>query len=152
MKSKPDRKRKLISNFLSNFGKMDLLWRLPPFVGSKSTNTFFHFLFPHFFLDRHANMKSFALLLLVAGVALADKPSSGSSYGAPAQPQVKYGGPIVYSGEKPPIIHFPPPPATVLRNKYIDAMQLNLNVSIHPHRVKVDMALEARERVDPLLP
>ena len=24
--------------------------------------------------------------------------------------QVKYGGPIVYSGEKPPIIHFPPPP------------------------------------------
>merc|ERR1712008_228469 len=23
---------------------------------------------------------------------------------------VKYGGPIVYSGEKPPIIHFPPPP------------------------------------------
>merc|ERR1719471_1527676 len=25
-------------------------------------------------------------------------------------PQVKYAGPIVYSGEKPPIIHFPPPP------------------------------------------
>ena len=24
--------------------------------------------------------------------------------------QVKHGGPIVYSGEKPPIIHFPPPP------------------------------------------
>jgi len=23
---------------------------------------------------------------------------------------VKYGGPIVYSGERPPIIHFPPPP------------------------------------------
>ena len=49
--------------------------------------------------------------LLVLGIALADKPSSG--YGAPAIPQVKYGGPIVYSAEKPPIIHFPPPPAEV---------------------------------------
>ena len=28
-------------------------------------------------------------------------------------PPVKYGGPIVYSGDKPPIIHFPPPPAEV---------------------------------------
>ena len=26
---------------------------------------------------------------------------------------VKYGGPIVYSGERPPIIHFPPPPTDV---------------------------------------
>ena len=49
--------------------------------------------------------------LLVLGIALADKPSSG--YGAPAIPQVKYGGPIVYSAEKPPIIHFPTPPAEV---------------------------------------
>ena len=49
--------------------------------------------------------------LLALGIALADKPSSG--YGAPAIPQVKYGGPIVYSAEKPPIIHFPPPPAEV---------------------------------------
>ena len=49
----------------------------------------------------------FALL----GVTLGDKPSSG--YGAPSIPQVKYGGPIVYSAEKPPIIHFPPPPADV---------------------------------------
>ena len=32
--------------------------------------------------------------------------------------QVKYGGPIVYSGEKPPIIHFPPPPE-VIRNVLI---------------------------------
>ena len=47
----------------------------------------------------------------VLGVTLSDKPSSG--YGAPAIPQVKYGGPIVYSAEKPPIIHFPPPPAEV---------------------------------------
>ena len=53
--------------------------------------------------------------LLVLGIALADKPSSG--YGAPAIPQVKYGGPIVYSAEKPPIIHFPPPPAEVSTSK-----------------------------------
>ena len=26
---------------------------------------------------------------------------------------VKYGGPIVYSGERPPIIHFPPQPTDV---------------------------------------
>ena len=48
---------------------------------------------------------------VLLGVALSDKPSSG--YGAPSIPQVKYGGPIVYSAEKPPIIHFPPPPADV---------------------------------------
>jgi hypothetical protein len=56
-------------------------------------------------------------VLLAARVGWADKgPSPDQSYGAPAQqqapyaPTVKYGGPIVYSGEKPPIIHFPPPP------------------------------------------
>ena len=48
---------------------------------------------------------AFALL----GGALGDKPG----YGAPSIPQVKYGGPIVYSAEKPPIIHFPPPPQQV---------------------------------------
>merc|ERR1712038_2145825 len=51
-------------------------------------------------------------LALLSTLCLADKPSS--DYGAPAQdyePPVKYGGPIVYSGEKPPIIHFPPPPS-----------------------------------------
>lgn len=32
-------------------------------------------------------------------------------HGHPALPQgVRYAGPIVYSNEKPPIIHFPPPP------------------------------------------
>ena len=51
------------------------------------------------------------IVFTLLGVSLADKPSSG--YGAPAIPQVKYGGPIVYSAEKPPIIHFPPPPADV---------------------------------------
>ena len=56
-----------------------------------------------------------ACLVLLSPV-LADKPSS--DYGAPAKqesyaPSVKYGGPIVYSGEKPPIIHFPPPPEKV---------------------------------------
>ena len=56
-----------------------------------------------------------ALLLgVLVGAAAADKgPSASQSYGAPQdtyRPQVKYGGPIVYSGEKPPIIHFPPPP------------------------------------------
>ena len=43
------------------------------------------------------------LLLIVH--CRADKGAS-----QPYTPQVKYGGPIVYSGEKPPIIHFPPPP------------------------------------------
>ena len=54
------------------------------------------------------------LLSALLGAAAADKgPSPSQSYGAPQdsyRPQVKYGGPIVYSGEKPPIIHFPPPP------------------------------------------
>ena len=61
-------------------------------------------------------MKS-ALTVLLLGVTLsaADKGPSQEGYGAPSQqqyytPQVKYAGPIVYSGEKPPIIHFPPPP------------------------------------------
>jgi len=38
--------------------------------------------------------------------------------------QVKYGGPIVYSGEKPPIIHFPPPPE-VNRNVLIFFVKKN---------------------------
>ena len=58
-------------------------------------------------------MRHVFLWALLIGLCWADKPSSGG-YGAPAQPQIKYGGPIVYSGEKPPIIHFPPPPAQVI--------------------------------------
>ena len=51
------------------------------------------------------------MAVLLVAAALGDKgPNPDQSYGAPQQ-QVKYGGPIVYSGEKPPIIHFPPPPA-----------------------------------------
>lgn len=55
-------------------------------------------------------------LLLASSLTLADKgPSVGGGRGGynqdiGYQPQVKYAGPIVYSGEKPPIIHFPPPP------------------------------------------
>lgn len=62
------------------------------------------------------------LVLLLSNSVLSDKPSS--DYGAPAQdyaPPVKYGGPIVYSGEKPPIIHFPPPPTDVSSIKYVAA-------------------------------
>ena len=81
-------------------------------------------------------MKLFlGLLLAAASQAVADKaPSNPDTYGSPKAPakpapavpsysapapasppapQVKYGGPIVYSGEKPPIIHFPPPPPQV---------------------------------------
>ena len=54
---------------------------------------------------------SIFVVFALFGVTIGDKPSSG--YGAPSIPQVKYGGPIVYSAEKPPIIHFPPPPAEV---------------------------------------
>ena len=57
-------------------------------------------------------MKALLAVFLV-GACLADKGPSQDSYNAPQEfytPQVKYGGPIVYSGEKPPIIHFPPPP------------------------------------------
>ena len=53
------------------------------------------------------------LVGLLIGACSGDKGPSQDSYNAPQQfytPQVKYGGPIVYSGEKPPIIHFPPPP------------------------------------------
>ena len=66
------------------------------------------------------------LALCLAGVALADHGGGGHHHPSPAAggggaaaaaagpvPQVKYGGPIVYSGEKPPIIHFPPPPPPV---------------------------------------
>ncbi len=72
----------------------------------------------------------FLLLLLAAATTTTASPDKGAaaaaaplaapvpvapSYGAPAapQPKIKYGGPIVYSGEKPPIIHFPPPPSNV---------------------------------------
>ena len=72
-------------------------------------------------------MLRFALVCAaILSVCVADKggvslSSGAAAYGAPIQPgygapqtqQVKYGGPIVYSGEKPPIIHFPPPPAQV---------------------------------------
>jgi hypothetical protein len=61
------------------------------------------------------------VLLFLFGAALADHgghhphPSHdrAAAFPAAAVPQIKYGGPIVYSGEKPPIIHFPPPPAQV---------------------------------------
>ena len=60
---------------------------------------------------------------LLVGASLAAPDGAGHGHG-PSQegygggggnqgyysPQVKYAGPIVYSGEKPPIIHFPPPP------------------------------------------
>ena len=67
------------------------------------------------------------LLSALLGAAAADKgPSPSQSYGAAQdsyRPQVKYGGPIVYSGEKPPIIHFPPPPevspAPLLSNQHL---------------------------------
>lgn len=66
-------------------------------------------------------------MLLAAGLnaVLADYPSGpspsigggkgkgkgkGGGGGGGYGPQVQYAGPIVYSDEKPPIIHFPPPP------------------------------------------
>lgn len=56
-------------------------------------------------------ISSFQLGPLLAGLlAVCALARADSAYGAGYQPQVKYGGPIVYSGEKPPIIHFPPPP------------------------------------------
>ena len=45
-----------------------------------------------------------ATLLLAAGLSLV--AADGYGYKQP----VKYAGPIVYSGEKPPIVHFPAPP------------------------------------------
>ena len=66
--------------------------------------------FHNFFLDMYHYLVA-GLVLLSTTNCLADKPSS--DYGAPAEPSIKYGGPIVYSGEKPPIIHFPPPPTDV---------------------------------------
>ena len=66
------------------------------------------------FQMERSNLIAIAVLLGLLALVFADKPSSsGGSYGAPQTPQIKYGGPIVYSGEKPPIIHFPPPPQTV---------------------------------------
>ena len=69
-------------------------------------------------------MKSvLAVLLLEASLALGDKGPSQEGYSGGGQqfytPQVKYAGPIVYSGEKPPIIHFPPPPEVCLLNQII---------------------------------
>ena len=63
------------------------------------------------------------LAALLVGASLGAPDKAGHGHG-PSQegygggggnqqfytPQVKYAGPIVYSGEKPPIIHFPPPP------------------------------------------
>ena len=51
------------------------------------------------------NQLIWVVVIALLGGALSDKP--------PAAHQVKYGGPIVYSAEKPPIIHFPPPPQQV---------------------------------------
>ena len=70
-------------------------------------------------------------LALLSTLCLADKPSS--DYGAPAQdyePPVKYGGPIVYSGEKPPIIHFPPPPSDVSYKEDFMFVRVTLKNSI----------------------
>ena len=65
-------------------------------------------------------MRSVLTVLLVgASLTIGDKgPNLGGGRGGYNQdvgytPQVKYAGPIVYSGEKPPIIHFPPPPPEV---------------------------------------
>jgi hypothetical protein len=52
------------------------------------------------------------ILLTLFSSVFADQPGYGAPPAAP--PQVKYGGPIVYTGEKPPIIHFPPPPEKVI--------------------------------------
>ena len=51
------------------------------------------------------------LVILVAGVSLvtADYPAAQKPQKAHAPP-VEYAGPIVYSDESPPTIHFPPPP------------------------------------------
>merc|ERR1719150_1951316 len=62
------------------------------------------------------------VLASLAATAAADKGPSQEGYdrsGSGQQfytPQVKYAGPIVYSGEKPPIIHFPPPPEPTYSN------------------------------------
>ncbi len=57
-------------------------------------------------------MRKISLILFaLVSYALADQPGYAAPPAAP--PQVKYGGPIVYTGEKPPIIHFPPPPEKV---------------------------------------
>ena len=60
------------------------------------------------------------ILFSLLGLSLTDSQNSG--YGA--IPQVKYGGPIVYSAEKPPIIHFPPPPADVSIIFYFEKLNL----------------------------
>ena len=52
------------------------------------------------------------MYIYLFGIALLGFCEAEDSY-AP----VKYGGPIVYSGEKPPIIHFPPPPRDVSKYK-----------------------------------
>ena len=60
--------------------------------------------------------------LVLLGSCLADKPEARS---ADYSPPVKYGGPIVYSGEKPPIIHFPPPPREVSSCQVIYRIRFN---------------------------
>ena len=65
------------------------------------------------------------VLASLAATAAADKGPSQEGYdrsGSGQQfytPQVKYAGPIVYSGEKPPIIHFPPPPEVHIHCPYL---------------------------------
>ena len=65
------------------------------------------------------------VLASLAATAAADKGPSQEGYdrsGSGQQfytPQVKYAGPIVYSGEKPPIIHFPPPPEVDIHCPYL---------------------------------
>ena len=58
--------------------------------------------------------------LALLGSCLADGGPQDSFQSRSAEyAPVKYGGPIVYSGEKPPIIHFPPPPRDVSKNKIV---------------------------------
>ena len=93
-------------------------------------------------------MKSvLAVLLLGASLTLGDSGPSQEGYGGGGggqqfyTPQVKYAGPIVYSGEKPPIIHFPPPPEVCLLNHIHFAIQYNR--TIFSHRIPMEGMEEA---------
>ena len=57
--------------------------------------------------------------LALLGSCLADGPQDSFQSRSAEYAPVKYGGPIVYSGEKPPIIHFPPPPRDVSKNEIL---------------------------------
>ena len=65
-----------------------------------------------FFADMYYYLVGLALL----GSCLANGPQDSFQSRSAEYAPVKYGGPIVYSGEKPPIIHFPPPPRDVSKN------------------------------------